>query len=427
MRPHWKPVLLLSLFSLLIAAVLPGSAAQYPQPETGRVMAIKAGKLVDPEKGTTESNQIILVRGNTIEAVGPRVAIPPDAKIIDLSKSTVLPGLFDAHTHLCMTLKKNRDGSSYYITTLMDPTPYRAIEGVANARDMLAAGFTTVRDVGNAGNYADTALREAIERGLVPGPTMLNAGRIIAPFGGQFHLQPEKQDLATPEYFFADTRDEMVKAIRENIHFGATVIKIVVDDQKYIYSADDIRFMVAEAHRDGLKLAAHCWTEAGAHNAAEAGVDSIEHGEMMTNEDLELAKKNHVTLVGTDFTEIAASRNSFPSLHPVFVDRLKRAYQIGVTLVFGTDAFVYVPGETRGTQAVEYIDSWVEAGVPAKDTLRAMTINAARLLGVDRERGAIQPGLAADIIATPENPLDDIQAVRKVSFVMKNGSVFKNE
>jgi imidazolonepropionase-like amidohydrolase len=114
-------------------------------------------------------------------------------------------------------------------------------------------------------------------------------------------------------------------------------------------------------------------------------------------------------------------------LHTVFVDRLKRAYQIGVTMAFGTDVFVYVPGETRGTLAAEYVDSWVEAGVPAKDTLRAMTINAARLLGVDAERGAIRPGLAADIIATPENPMDDIQAVRKVFFVMKDGSVFKNE
>ncbi len=418
---------LLALSIVVLAATTPKLAAQYPLPGPEHVYAIKAGKLVDPEKGTTETNQTILVRGKKIEAVGPNVPIPADAKVIDLSKSTVLPGLFDAHTHLCMTLKKERDGNNYFFTTLLDPTPYRAIEGVANARDMLAAGFTTVRDVGNAGNYADTALREAIERGLVPGPTMINAGRIIAPYGGQFHLQPEKRDLATPEYAFADTRDEMLKAIRENIHYGATVIKIVVDDQKYIYSADDIRFMVEEAHRDGLKLAAHCWTRDGAHNAAEAGVDSIEHGEMMTNEDLQLAKKNHVVLVGTDFTERAARENGFPELHAVFVDRLKRAYQIGVTMAFGTDMFVYVPGETRGAMAAEYVDSWVEAGVPAKDTLRAMTINAARLLGVDAERGAIRPGLAADIIATPENPLDDIQAVRKVFFVMKDGSVFKNE
>jgi imidazolonepropionase-like amidohydrolase len=418
---------LILLLLVLVFGASPNLFAQYPQAGPERVYAIKAGKLVDPEKGTTETNQIILVRGKKIEAVGPNLQIPSDAKIIDLSKSTVLPGLFDAHTHLCMTLKKDRDGNNYYFTTLLDSTPYRAIEGVANARDMLAAGFTTVRDVGNAGNYADSALREAIERGLVPGPTMLNAGRIIAPYGGQFHLQPEKRDLATPEYAFADTRDEMIKAIRENIHYGATVIKIVVDDQKYIYSTDDIRFMVEEAHRDGLKLAAHCWTRAGARNAAEAGVDSIEHGERMTNEDLQLAKKNHVVLVGTDFTESAARNNGMPDMHPVFVDRLKRAYQIGVTMAFGTDAFVYVPGETRGTQAAEYVDSWVEAGIPAKDTLRAMTINAARLLGVDGERGAIKPGLAADIIATPDNPLDDIQTVRKVFFVMKDGSVFRNE
>ena len=427
MRPRVLLFFILTLSLVLLAATAPRTAAQYPQREPSRLIAIKAGKLVDPEQGTTATNQIILVRGKTIEAVGPNVQIPADAQIIDLSKSTVLPGLFDAHTHLCMTVKKDRDGGSYYITTLLDSTPYRAIEGVANARDMLAAGFTTIRDVGNAGNYADTALRQAIEAGLVPGPTMLNAGRIIAPYGGQFHLQPEKKDLATPEYAIADTRDEMLKAIRENIHYGATVIKIVVDDQKYIYSADDIRFMVEETHRDGLKLAAHCWTRAGAHNAAEAGVDSIEHGEMMTNDDLQLAKKNHVVLVGTDFTEIAARESGIPELHAVFVDRLKRAYQIGVTMAFGTDVFFTLPGETRGTLAAEYVDSWSEAGVPAKDTLQAMTINAARLLGVDRERGAIKPGLAADIIAMPENPLENIQAVRKVSFVMKDGSVFKGK
>jgi imidazolonepropionase-like amidohydrolase len=427
MRPKTKWVFSLTLSLISLAMISTNLAAQYPQSGPERIYAIKAGKLVDVEKGTTDTNQIILVRGKRIEEVGSNVEIPPDAKIIDLSKFTVLPGLFDAHTHLCMTLKKERDGTSYYITTLLDPTPYRAIEGVANARDMLAAGFTTVRDVGNAGNYADTALREAIERGVVPGPTIINAGRIIAPYGGQFHLQPEKRDLATPEYAFADTHDEMLKAIRENIHFGAKVIKIVVDDQKYIYSVDDIRFIVAEAHRDGLKVAAHCWTEPGARNAAEAGVDSIEHGQMMTNDDLQLAKKNHIVLVGTDFTQSAADEGGFSELHPVFVDRLKRAYQIGVTMAFGTDVFISVSGETRGTLAAEYVDSWVEAGVPAKDTLRAMTINAARLLGVDRERGSIKAGMAADIIATPQNPLDNIQAVRKVSFVMKDGAVFKNE
>src|ERR1700722_2571761 len=202
---------------------------------------------------------------------------------------------------------------------------------------MLAAGFTTVRDVGNAGNYADSALREAIENGLVPGPTMLNAGRIITPYGGQFHLQPQRPELGEPEYFFADSHDEMRKAVRENIHYGAKVIKIVVDDQPYIYSADDIRFIVQEANAAGLKVAAHCWTHQGARNAAEAGVASIEHGFAMTDDDIKLAQKNHVVLVGTEFTELAARAMGEPEWHGIFVDRLRRAYKIGITMAFGTD------------------------------------------------------------------------------------------
>ena len=388
---------------------------------TSQSVAIKAGKLLDPETGKTTANQVILVEGNRIKEIGANVAIPAEAKIIDLSKATVLPGLFDAHSHLCMTVIPKRDHGNYYFTTLLDSTGYRAIEGVANGMAMLQSGFTTVRDIGNAGNYADTDLRRAIEAGWVQGPTIVNAGIIIAPYGGQFHLQPEKKDLATPEYLFADTRDEMRKAIRQNIHFGAKVIKIVVDDQDYIYSTEDIRFMIAEAHAAGVKLAAHCWTHAGAHNAAEAGVDSIEHGFRMTDEDLQLAKKNNVTLVGTEFTEKLTGTEE----HKIWVDRLKRAHKIGVNMAFGTDVIDALPGETRGTLAVDYIQSWIEAGVPAADTLRAMTVNAARLLGVDKERGFLKPGMAADIIATAENPIEDIRTLKRVSFVMKEGAVIK--
>jgi imidazolonepropionase-like amidohydrolase len=392
-----------------------------------QMVAIHAGKLVDPESGSVATNQIILVNGGKIQDVGSNVAIPSDATVIDLSRATVLPGLFYAHTHLCLTLQRRLDNGNYFVNTLLRPDTYRAIEGAANARAMLAAGFTTVRDVGNAGNYADTSLREAIEDGLVPGPTMLNAGRIIAPYGGQFHLQPERPELGEPEYFFADSRDEMRKAVRENIHYGAKLIKIVVDDQPYIYSADDIRFIVQEAAAAGLKVAAHCWTHQGARNAAEAGVASIEHGFAMTNDDLELAKKNHVVLVGTELTRLAEQEEGAPGWHDIFVDRLRRAYQVGITMAFGTDVFFAYPGETRGTLAISYVDSWVEAGVPAKDTLKAMIPNAARLLGVDGERGAIRPGMAADIVATPENPLDNIQTLKKVFFVMKNGSIFRND
>jgi len=408
------------LFAALVVS-MPVRPVRAQLNSTSQSVAIKAGKLLDPETGKTTANQIILVEGNRIKEIGGNVAIPAEAKIIDLSKATVLPGLFDAHTHLCMTVIPKRDHGNYYFTTLLDTTGYRAIEGVANGMAMLQSGFTTVRDIGNAGNYADTDLRRAIEAGWVQGPTIVNAGIIIAPYGGQFHLQPEKKDLATPEYLFADTRDEMRKVIRQNIHFGAKVIKIVVDDQDYIYSTEDIRFMIAEAHAAGLKLAAHCWTHAGAHNAAEAGVDSIEHGFRMTDEDLQLAKKNNVTLVGTEFTEKLTGTEE----HKIWVDRLKRAYKIGVNMAFGTDVIDALPGETRGTLAVDYIQSWMEAGVPAADTLRAMTVNAARLLGVDKERGFLKPGMAADIIATPENPIEDIRTLKRVSFVMKDGVVIK--
>ncbi len=387
-----------------------------PSGVDAQITAIKAGRLVDPETGTTSLNQIIIIEKDKITSVGPNVSIPKGATVIDLSRSTVLPGLFDMHTHLCMTVKPKRDNGNYYYTTLNDPDSFRAIEGIVNARSMLESGFTTVRDVGNEGNYACTSVRRAIGLGMVQGPTLFNAGRIIAPYGGQFLLQPDKQNLAEPEYFFADTRDEMVKAVRQNLHFGARVIKIVVDDQRYIYSPEDIKFIIQEADKVGVKVAAHAWTHNGAHNAAEAGVASIEHGFNMTDEDLELAKKNNVVLVGTEYLALR-----FKAERPKWIDRLKRAYKIGVTMAFGTDVVDEVEGETRGTESMKGIEPWVEAGIPPKVILQAMTMNAARLLGVEKERGAIRSGLAADIIATPENPLENINTLKKVSFVMKNG------
>jgi imidazolonepropionase-like amidohydrolase len=394
-----------------------------------QVTVIKAGRLVDPEAGTAAANQLILVEGRKIKAVGPNVQVPAGATVIDLSSYTVLPGLFDAHTHLCeSTPPEDRDLFNNDIRTT---GAWRAILGTVNAREMLEAGFTTVRDVGNAGNYVDTDLRRAVEQGLIPGPTIVNAGRIIAPFGGQYHLQPERRELGAPEYLFADTRDEMRKAVRENAHFGARLIKIVVDDQPYIYSADDIRFIVGEARAAGLKVAAHCLTEQGARNAAEGGVASIEHGLRMSDETLELAKRNGVVLVGTDFTEktagyLGAGPEFAKAFHALFLDRLKRAYRVGVTMAYGTDAFFNVPGETRGTIALMYLDSYVEAGVPAPYVLRMLTTNAARLLGVEGERGAVRAGLYADLVATPGDPLKEITELRRVAFVMKEGKVVRS-
>ena len=395
-----------------------------------QITAIKAGKLVDPETGLTAVNQIILIEGQNIKAIGADVKIPAGATVIDLSAQTVLPGLFDAHTHLCMNMRHKRDAGNYYITTLLDSTGFRAIEGVANARSMLEYGFTTVRDIGNAGNYADTDLRRAIEQEIVPGPTIINAGRIIAPYGGQFQMQPDKPELGNPEYFYADTRDELRKAVRQNIHYGAQVIKIVVDDQRYIYSVDDIKFVIEEAHLAGLKLAAHCWTEKGARNAAEAGVDSIEHGVRINDETLQIAKAKNIALVPTPFTETDAVLSGEPGGNKkwnemLFIDPVKRAYKAGVTLVFGPDVIFTTKEYPRGRLSIETIADWKAAGIPPLVILQALTSNAAKLLGVEKVRGALRVGMRADIIAVNDNPLDKIDTLEKVGFVMKNGKVFK--
>ena len=194
-----------------------------------QVTAIKAGKLVAPETGTTATDQIILIEGQKIKAIGANLPIPQGANVIDLSNATVLPGLFDAHTHLCSNMQYQWDAGDYLVHSLNWRTGMRAIIGIVNARAMLDAGFTTVRDVGNAGDYADADLAKAVGWDMVPGPTIIVAGRIIAPFGGQFVKPVPKQVLDNPEYLFADSRDELRKAIRENIYYGAKVIKLVVD------------------------------------------------------------------------------------------------------------------------------------------------------------------------------------------------------
>jgi imidazolonepropionase-like amidohydrolase len=400
-------------------------SAQTPSSPGAGVTVIRAGTLIDPQRGVAERNQTILVEAGKVTKVGPDLAAPAGATVIDLSKHTVLPGLIDAHTHLCLDVDVRRDVGSYYLTTLRDPDSYRAVQGVANARAVLEAGFTTVRDIGNEGRYACVSVRRAIEAGLIPGPTMLTAGRIIAPYGGQFQLQPDKPALGEPEYYFADTRDEIRKAVRENIHYGARVIKIVVDDQQYIYSEDDIRFVIQEAAAAGLKVAAHVWTRAGAHNAAAAGPATLEHLNGISDEDLDVAKKNGVIAVFTPFPLAALlqmrTEEAARAEYAQEIDRLKSAHRKGVTIAFGTDAITELPGMNRGATALEWIDSYVAAGLAPKDIVMAMTATAARALGIERERGAIREGLTADLIATPGNPLDDINHLKRVAFVMKDG------
>lgn len=395
-----------------------------------QVTAIRAGRIVDPETGTVASNQIILIEGQDIKAIGANVAIPAGATVVDLSKETVLPGMMDAHAHLCMNTEHKRDGGRYFFTTLLDSNAKRAIQGAVNAKSMLEYGFTAVRDIGNEGNYACVEVRKMINSGEIDGPTFITAGRIIAPYGGQFHLQPDKQNLAEPEYFFADTRDEIKKAIRQNLHYGATVIKLVVDDQQYIYSVDDIKFAIEEAHAAGVKLAAHAWTSAGALNAAKAGVDSIEHAVAITDEALAIAKKNNVAITPIPFTERDAVLSGTPGGNKdanerMFIDPVRRAHRAGVTMVWGPDVIYNTLEFPRGKVSIDTVDEWKMTGVPNLVILQALTTNAAKLLGIERNRGWLKSGYRADIIAVRDNPLEKIETVKDVVFVMRNGKVYK--
>ncbi len=391
---------------------------------------IKAGNLVDPSSGKIEKNVVIVVEGAGIQKVESGIQIPANASMIDLSSHYVLPGLIDAHTHLCTDVDLDESWQGQvterfmgYVTQTSDA--YRALTGAAKAREMLQRGFTTVRDLGNAGNYADSELRRAIENGLVEGPTMINAGRIIGPYGGQFHLQPDRPEASIPEYIHADSRDEMRKAIRENIHYGAGVIKVLADGQPYMYSVEDLKFIVDEAAAAGLKVAAHCHSAPGIRNAIEAGVASLEHGTQMSDDLLKLARDRGVALVGTEFPRWVLKLFGSEGRYPAVIDRLRRADKIGVTLVYGSDALYEVGDRDRGEMALSLLESWGDAGVSPLKTLQAMTTNAAQLLGIAEERGSIAKGQAADIIAVPGNPLESTNVLYQVQFVMKDGKVVK--
>jgi imidazolonepropionase-like amidohydrolase len=406
-----------------------GVGAQAPaQPPA--VTAIRAGRLLDPEAGRILTNQIIIVEGTRIRDVGPALTIPSGAQVIDLSNMTVMPGLVEAHNHLALTYKPVPENNVYYFTYVQESTALRAIQAASNGIQMLASGFTIVRDMGNNGNYADTALRQAIEQGWIPGPTIINSGIIIGGMGGQFFPTPEMakdHNIVYPEYLDADTADEIVKAVRQNILFGAKVIKICVDCKPYGYTVDEIRLVMREAAKAGMKVEGHVQTVNGARNAIEAGIWSIAHSGALTDEMHKLMAQKGVWRAGTETPPGLAGHPVSAEAYQRTVAGLKNAYENKVPLTFSTDADYWVEGMTRGELCLEFIKPWQDAGIPNADTLRAMTINGYKVSETENSRGPIKPGFFADLIAMPGNPLDDLEALKRVQFVMKNGQVFKRD
>jgi imidazolonepropionase-like amidohydrolase len=427
------------LLALLFSAgVLAPAAAQTPPAmPPAPIVAIKAGRLVDPEAGTASANQVILVEGERIKAVGPNVPIPAGATVVDLSKLTVLPGLVDAHTHMAMTYKERPENNYYYLTYVMDSTPLRAIQAASNGIQLLDSGFTVVRDVGNGALYADAALRQAIEQGWLPGPTVIPSGPMIGSTGGQFWPTAEmykQHQIMFPEYIDANSPDEIVRAVRENMLFGARTIKLCIDCKPWGYSVDDIKLAIREAATGGCKVEGHVQTAAGAQRAIDAGIYIIAHGDALTPEHHRQMAEKGIFLAGTDtpFTPYHGTEADFKRT----VELLRDAWEKKVPLTYSTD-FDYwnermrdeTTGRwlTRGELSIDFLQTWKAAGIPAADTLRAMTINGYKAADIISERGPIKPGLYADLIAVSGDPLADIDALRSVVFVMKNGTVFKRD
>jgi imidazolonepropionase-like amidohydrolase len=401
-------------------------------PATGQTSAILAGHLVDPESGTAAADQVILVERDPatgrsrILAVGADIAIPDGAEVIDLSGQWVLPGLVDAHDHLGITYKEDPESWYYYFTVIMDSTPLRAIQSFSTGFQKLAHGFTIVRDLGNNGLYADTALRQAIEMGWVPGPTIINSGIIIGTFGGQLFETPEREDTVYPEYLNADTDDEIVKAIRRNIHYGGKVVKVCVDCQAYPYTVEQLELFVREAANAGQRVSGHVQTVEGARRAAEAGLWSLDHDNALTPEIHAIMAEKGIFRAGTETPKADWSRVTDAQWERRLAG-LRDAYEKGVPLVFSTDADYFIPGMNRGELTIEFIETWKAAGIPDAEILKVMTVNGYRISETMATRGPIRVGLAADIIATAANPLEGIDALRDVRFVMKDGLVFKRD
>ena len=435
---HWRKSSMLNrndlAMALLLALCTTALHAQTTSAPAPKRTLVRAGHVLDVKTGKLQDNLTIVVAGETIQTIAPtaQVQAQPGDAVIDLSRMTVLPGLIDVHTHIT----GNPDFDPYRELTGTDAK--EAINGVVNARTTLLAGFTTVRNVG-AGGYTDVDLRDAINAGQVPGPHMQVSGPPLGITGGHCdeNLLPVRYHVVGDGV--ADGIAAVQQKVRQNIKYGADLIKICAtggvlskgdDPQASQYTLEEMRAIVADAHRLGRKVAAHAHGSQGILWASEAGVDSIEHGSYINDEAIAEMKKNGTYLVPTLYLEDwQIEKGSLPPLyHQKMVDvsavaknNIKRAMQAGVKIAMGTDAAVY----PHGLNAHE-LDVYVnQLGMAPLAALQTATINAADLLGWSAKTGTLEPGKWADVIAVEKNPLDDVRVLVDVKFVMKSGVVYK--
>jgi imidazolonepropionase-like amidohydrolase len=420
--------ILAGAFALSVLAVpLAALAAQ-------DVVAVKAAHMLDVSRGVMVDDAVVLIEGERITRAGSKLAIPAGAQIIDLGAKTLLPGLIDMHTHLTGAPEE----IGYAAIRLS--VPRQTLMGAKNARTTLMAGFTTVRNLG-AEAYSDIGLRDAINAGDVPGPRIAASGPPLSITGG--HCD---DTMHAPEYKIvadgvADGVAEVIKKTRQNIKYGADVIKVCAtggvlsfgdDPRASQYSLEEMKTIVAEAHRLGRKVAAHAHGGEGIKIAVLAGVDSIEHGSYINDEGIRLMKEHKTYLVPTlylgDWLIENAEAIKLPKpllekakvVLPMARKNLARAFSQGVLVAFGTDAAVYPHGLNAHEFAV-----YVKLGMTPLQAIRTATVSAADLLGWQDRVGAIEAGKFADLIAVDGDPLKDVTELERVKWVMKGGAVAK--
>ncbi|HTO86332.1 MAG TPA: amidohydrolase family protein [Thermoanaerobaculia bacterium] len=425
---------------ILFAAARP-AAPQSSNPPS--VTVIRAGTLIDGKSASPRRDQSIVIRGNRIESVGDTatVAVPASAKVIDLSRATVLPGLIDTHTHIFLQGEDPAEGG-YDVQLLKQGLAFRAARATASARRALEQGFTTIRDVETEGaGYGDVGIKQAIEGGYIPGPRMFVVTRAISTTGG-YPLEDYAPEIDVPKGAqIVDGPVEARKAAREQLDHGADWIKIYVTHRSWVdkqgnlvsqptFTLEEIRAIVDEAHGWGRKVACHAYNGVGLHRGLDGGCDSIEHGLELDDASIAQMVRQGTWLVPTmsvyydhwapeDTPEGKRDRKRAAVHGP----SLQKAVKAGVKIAFGTDAGGFSWKEPIAREFARL----VEFGMTPMAAIQAATSRAAEMLGMSGEIGAVSPGAYADLIAVSGDPLQSVQVLESVGFVMKDGRVYRGD
>jgi imidazolonepropionase-like amidohydrolase len=443
-----------ALFAAQLCLLMPAAqfAAQSPAP----IVVVKAGRLLDPRTGNVLSPAAVLIEGDKIKEVGSpsQVHVPAGAKTIDLGSATLLPGLIDSHTHLFLDIivppeaEMRRRWNGLFapgeLLAIAESPTKRGFLAAQMAREDLESGITTVRNLGHSGVDGDTELRDAINAGRVPGPRVLAAGRKLITRGDYLQsLNPALADaILNQEFLFIDGPDKAREAVRRNEFQNVDVMKVTADEN---LTVPELSAVVDEAHRAHLKVAVHAIDTHSIQTAIDAGADSIEHGNEATDEQLKQMRAKGIffdltpTAYGGFFLKIMEptivvspeSRSSRASSSArrdkQYNDLVQRVLKSGVKFAAGSDMCWFYPGKTRGQASVATLLNLRAAGMASLDTIRAITTNAAEMLGWQDRIGTIEPGKFADMIAVSGDPVRDVTELQGVRFVMKGGEVVKND